>query len=421
MLVAVGTFWLLPISALVAQRAQLLTYRGPDAATIVNGVVAALDRHATPRDALRMRMIAMPGRPRRTYLEVRDEIFTGYVSCFAHGKDLYVGWTFWLRISPLGAVLTRLSRRSSATYQTLRWESAKATAGAIEASVLDGIGLAIGETDQWSASDSRVATTAGADAGHTGQRAGQGVDGPPEPASGKAIWRNPAEAELPGGGRNSGLDDRIGDEGGSDLDENASDDDAPTLPVTIYLSDQKTSGQVETAVDGMLAAAGLRIEERGEPVIGSFFRSSRAARIAGEAGLTGVHVADTRLTLGQDAAVTATLLQYVPSVLASLHPTENAVVRVGALLIVKVSWRVSVCQLTAAQQAKLDHQPRLALSPHEIIAALDLTPTSQTYDGPPMTQQTGDCPPTMNSGARPSMRNAPSVESDSFAAQTDRE
>jgi len=37
---------------------------------------------------------------------------------------------------------------------------------------------------------------------------------------------------------------------------------------------------------------------------------------------------------------------------------------------VKSDWVVNVVQLTAAQQAKLDHQPGLARSPHEIFAAL---------------------------------------------------
>ncbi len=47
--------------------------------------------------------------------------------------------------------------------------------------------------------------------------------------------------------------------------------------------------------------------------------------------------------------------------------------RAGALLIVKVDWEVQVHQLTAAQQARLDHRPQLAASPREIIGALQLT------------------------------------------------
>jgi len=57
---------------------------------------------------------------------------------------------------------------------------------------------------------------------------------------------------------------------------------------------------------------------------------------------------------------------------------KDAVVRAGALLIVKVDWVVQVHQLTAAQQAILDHRPQLAASPKEIISVLQLTePASQ--------------------------------------------
>jgi len=93
---------------------------------------------------------------------------------------------------------------------------------------------------------------------------------------------------------------------------------------------------------------------------------------AREAALVAAHCADTRLALAEDAAVTATLLQNLGPVIASLQPTKDAVIRVGALLIVKVDWVVNVYQLTAAQQAILDHHPQSQSSPHEIIAALDL-------------------------------------------------
>jgi hypothetical protein len=39
---------------------------------------------------------------------------------------------------------------------------------------------------------------------------------------------------------------------------------------------------------------------------------------------------------------------------------------------------VRVFQLTAAQQAILDHQPQLALAPHEIISALQLTSNEES-------------------------------------------
>lgn len=156
--------------------------------------------------------------------------------------------------------------------------------------------------------------------------------------------------------------------------------DRLTMPVTIYLSEAEIHGQVESAVERLLGKADLLIEDREEPLTGSWFRRMKAVArspAAREAALVAAHAADTRVTLAQDAAVTATLLQNLGPVIASLQPTKDAVLRIGALLIVKVDWAVNVFQLTAAQQALLDHRPQLAFSPHEIIAALNLTPSSE--------------------------------------------
>jgi hypothetical protein len=159
------------------------------------------------------------------------------------------------------------------------------------------------------------------------------------------------------------------------------------LPLTVYVSDESVHEQVEAAVEKLLESAGLRIIDRSDPVIGSWFRQMRAgtrdvARSprGKEIAATALHAADTRLVLAQDAAVTATLMQNLGPVLTSLHPTKDAALRIGALLIVKVNWVLTVHQLTAAQQLHLDHKPELASSPHEILAALRLTtgPTPAT-------------------------------------------
>lgn len=150
-----------------------------------------------------------------------------------------------------------------------------------------------------------------------------------------------------------------------------------TMPVTIYLAEEASHEQVESAVVELLGHAALEVVHRDDPVIGSWFRrlwagarpavTSPAAR---EAALTATHVVDTHLILAQDAQVTAILLQNLGTVIASLQYVNDAVVRVGALLIVKINGKVQVLQLTAAQQAILDHRPHLASAPGEIIAAL---------------------------------------------------
>ena len=164
-----------------------------------------------------------------------------------------------------------------------------------------------------------------------------------------------------------------------------------TPPVTIYLSEAGSREQVEAAVEGLLLTAGLRIDSRDDPVIGSWFRRMRAtagnaanSRRRAKAFRSRAHIADTHLVLTQDAGMTATLLQNLGPVIASLQPTKDAVVRVGTLLIVKADWVVNVHQLTAAQQVLLNHQPQhAATTPREIITALGISSPDGTGSSRP--------------------------------------
>lgn len=170
------------------------------------------------------------------------------------------------------------------------------------------------------------------------------------------------------------------------------------LPITIYLSGAAPHRDVQAAVEELLSTAGLAILDREDPVIGSWFRRmratmSRAARsqVVRESALTAAHIADARLILAQDATITATMMANVGPVLTSLQPTKDAVVRIGAVLIVKVDWEVRVVQLTAAQQAILDHQPQLATSPRDVIGAIGLLTASDGQTAPePASQTAGD-------------------------------
>ncbi|RSN60622.1 hypothetical protein DMH01_15090 [Amycolatopsis sp. WAC 04182] len=159
----------------------------------------------------------------------------------------------------------------------------------------------------------------------------------------------------------------------------ASDDAVPRtdLPVTIYLTNERVHEQVETAVTDLLARAGAEIIDKDEPVLGSWFRrlwvKGSTSPTARDAAVSAAHALDARLVLSQDATITATMMQNLGPVLTALQPTPDAVLRIGALLIVKADNVVAVHQLTAAQQLTLDHQPHLLTSPHDILRALNLT------------------------------------------------
>ncbi len=77
------------------------------------------------------------------------------------------------------------------------------------------------------------------------------------------------------------------------------------------------------------------------------------------------------------------MLQNLDPVPTALQPTKEAVIRVGALLIVKVDGVVGAHQLTSARQFQLDPQPWLATAPHEILAAPQLGPGEPLVAGAP--------------------------------------
>ena len=144
-------FLFMPIPALVGQWSRMLTFKAPAAGSALECVRQALERHATPHDNLGLRALSPPGEGRGDYLEVRRGYFAGYVSCFPHGHDLYVGWTYWIYISPVRLFLVRVGRRfqdytgrGNDMYQTLRYEPARATIAALHSCTLEGVDVAIG-------------------------------------------------------------------------------------------------------------------------------------------------------------------------------------------------------------------------------------------------------------------------------------
>jgi hypothetical protein len=155
------------------------------------------------------------------------------------------------------------------------------------------------------------------------------------------------------------------------------------FPVAIYLSDGAVHDAVEHAVTDLAESADLVIASRQPPLTGSWFRRMRAVlrTPAGEEVLaTAVHAADARLARRPDAEVTAMLLQNLSPVITALQPTKDAIIRVGAVLIVKTDWMVVVHQLTSRQQLVLDHLPGLETAPHLILHELGLP---RGGEGPP--------------------------------------
>jgi hypothetical protein len=143
-------YLLMPVAGRLAQWSRLLSLSGAASEIAFEHVSKAVQRHATPFDSFRPRTLMPPGEGFRRYLELRRGVFAGFISCFPHGRDLYVGWTFWIYMSPLRLAMMKIGRkvqdwtgRGNDMHQTLRYESTRATIAALHACTLEGVEAAI--------------------------------------------------------------------------------------------------------------------------------------------------------------------------------------------------------------------------------------------------------------------------------------
>ena len=147
-------FWLIPVPALLTEW-SLLMERGSDAAQrAFEQINSAFGTHGAPLDSQRVRTVSRHGEDDREYLELRRGHFRGYISCFVHGTDLYVGWTFWLYMSPLRLLVMVIGRnirdaisRGKAIQRSLHFESGRALVAAMHGATLAGIDAASDQLD----------------------------------------------------------------------------------------------------------------------------------------------------------------------------------------------------------------------------------------------------------------------------------
>lgn len=149
-IVAVALFAFLPVPGLLAQWSRLVPFAASAQGIAFDHIRQAMDAHATPHDAIGLQNKLIPGEGVQHYLRLQRWIFSGFISCFEHGQDLYVGWTFWIYTSPFQVALMWLARkfqdrtgRGNEMYQTLRYDSTRATIAALHACTLEGVSSAI--------------------------------------------------------------------------------------------------------------------------------------------------------------------------------------------------------------------------------------------------------------------------------------
>ena len=151
-LVLLCLYWLLPLPVLLSEWKFSVDGKGAAGAMAFEHIAWTLRQRETPLDSVQVRRLRLPGTGSRDYLELRSGLFYGYIACFPYGQDLYVGWTFYFRLSPLRYVLMfiarlwqTLSNRHNDIYVTLRYDSARAMREAMHSAAREGLDVAIGE------------------------------------------------------------------------------------------------------------------------------------------------------------------------------------------------------------------------------------------------------------------------------------
>jgi hypothetical protein len=145
-------YFLLPLPVLLSEWKFSVDGKGAAGAAAFEHIAWTLRQRETPLDSVEVRRLRLAGTGSRDYLELRHGLFIGFIACFPYGKDLYVGWTFYFRLSPLRYIFMALARiwqtlfnRHTDMYVTLRYDSARAMREAMHSAAREGLDVAIGE------------------------------------------------------------------------------------------------------------------------------------------------------------------------------------------------------------------------------------------------------------------------------------
>jgi len=144
-------YWLVPVPAQLSEWKFFVDGKASVAPVTFDHIAWVLQQRQTPLDMVQVRRLKLAGGEDRDYLEIRRGLFSGLICSFGYGRDLYVGWTFWLRISParyLLMVIARLAqtlmRRGTDLYVSLRYDYARAMREAMHSAAREGVDVAIG-------------------------------------------------------------------------------------------------------------------------------------------------------------------------------------------------------------------------------------------------------------------------------------
>lgn len=141
-------FWFRPLSVQLSEWMITIDGAGEGARAALEHMYLIVHNRQTPVRTLRVVRLQAARQQQRDYLRLDDAHFSGFVSSFAHGTDLFIGWTFWLTMSPaqwMWLSLGRMFRDSSNNiYKSLVNDRPKAMREVMHAAVRQGVDMATG-------------------------------------------------------------------------------------------------------------------------------------------------------------------------------------------------------------------------------------------------------------------------------------
>jgi hypothetical protein len=156
---SLGVLWLLalvgfsfvPVLASISEWKFMVDGKGSVAPDTFAHIVWVMRQRETPVDKLDVRRVRLGHRASRDYLYAQLTPFRAYVSCFPFGHDLYIGWTFWWRLSTVRwwmlifrRMFQALTLRGAEVHNVHRYDNAKALREAIHSATREGVDAASG-------------------------------------------------------------------------------------------------------------------------------------------------------------------------------------------------------------------------------------------------------------------------------------
>jgi hypothetical protein len=150
--VLLACYWFLKVPIKLSEWKYSIDGKAAAAPTVLDHIASVLRGRATPLTSLTVRRLQPPGgEAAKDYLELRSTIFYGYVACFPYGTDLYLGWTFWVQVSPFWYLCMYIMRiwqsvrnRGNDLYHSLRFDTARAMRETMHSATREGADVAVG-------------------------------------------------------------------------------------------------------------------------------------------------------------------------------------------------------------------------------------------------------------------------------------